>query len=111
MSSDPNSRARRNVAVLVAAQAIMGSQMPMVFVIGGLVGQQLAPNACLATLPISLIVLGSMTTAPWLSPVMQARGRQTGFAIGGIGGFCGAGLGLLAVMLGSFPILLLGGAT
>jgi hypothetical protein len=28
-------RAKRNVAVLVLAQAILGSQMPMIFVIGG----------------------------------------------------------------------------
>jgi hypothetical protein len=28
-------RARRNVAVLVAAQAILGSQMPMIFVVAG----------------------------------------------------------------------------
>ena len=31
-------RAKRNVAVLVAAQAILGAQMPMIFVIGGLAG-------------------------------------------------------------------------
>jgi hypothetical protein len=37
-------RARRNVAVLVAAQAILGSQMPMIFVIGGLAGQMIAPS-------------------------------------------------------------------
>ena len=59
-----DSRARRNVAVLVAAQAFLGSQMPMLFVIAGLAGQKLTPFACLATLPISLIVFGSMTSGP-----------------------------------------------
>ncbi|MEL6519146.1 MAG: MFS transporter, partial [Pseudomonadota bacterium] len=39
-------RAYRNVAVLVAAQALLGSQITMIFVIGGLAGQQLAPNPC-----------------------------------------------------------------
>lgn len=57
-------RARRNVAVLVAAQAFLGSQITMIFVIGGLAGQMLSPHPCLATLPISLIVAGSMATAP-----------------------------------------------
>ena len=55
-----DSRARRNVAVLVGAQAVLGAQMPMIFVVGGLAGQSLASNPCFATLPISLIVLGSM---------------------------------------------------
>jgi hypothetical protein len=59
-------RAKRNVAVLVAAQAILGAQMPMIFVIGGLAGGMLATNVCLATLPISFIVFGSMITAPCL---------------------------------------------
>ncbi|MEL6168112.1 MAG: MFS transporter [Pseudomonadota bacterium] len=98
--------ARRNVAVLIAAQAILGSQMPMLFIIGGLVGLSLAPNPCLATLPISMIVFGSMTTASWMSGVMQRRGRSTGFVIGAAGGFSGAALGALAVWHASFPLLL-----
>ena len=54
MTLDINdSLAKRNVLVLVAAQAILGAQMPMIFTIGGLAGQSLAPNACWATLPIS----------------------------------------------------------
>ncbi|MBS8271928.1 MFS transporter, partial [Halomonas litopenaei] len=65
-----DTRAKRNVAVLVLAQAILGAQLPMIFVVGGLVGGQLASNPCLATLPISVIVFGSMTTAPWISPLM-----------------------------------------
>ena len=108
MTAETDRRAYRNVAVLVAAQAVMGSQITMIFVIGGLVGQQLAPNACLATLPISMIVLGSMSTAPWLSALMQARGRRTGFFVGGIGGLAGSLLALMAVQEGSFPLLLLG---
>jgi len=100
--------ARRNLAVLVAAQAILGSQVVMIFVIGGLVGQQLAPNPCLATLPISMIVFGSMTTAPWLSGVMQSRGRRTGFLVGATGGLAGSLLAVLALVEANFWLLLLG---
>ena len=64
MDITDDSRARRNVAVLVAAQAILGAQMPMIFVVGGLAGGMLSTNPCLATLPISFIVFSSMTTAP-----------------------------------------------
>ena len=66
-----NQLAKRNVAVLICAQAILGSQMPMIFTVGGLAGQSLASNACFATLPISMIVLGSMLTASPLSNLMQ----------------------------------------
>lgn len=101
-------RAKRNVTVLAAAQAIVGAQMPMHFVMAGLIGQQLAPNACLATLPISLIVFGSMTTAPWLSPLMQKIGRRGGFIIGALGGMLGAAVGAYSLMVSSFALMLLG---
>ena len=68
--TDDHQRAKRNVVVLVLAQALLGAQMPMIFTIGGLAGQSLAANPCLATLPISMIVLGSMLTATPLSAVM-----------------------------------------
>ncbi len=101
-------KARRNVMILVVAQAILGSQMPMMFVIGGLAGGMLASNICFATLPISMIVFGSMTTAPWISPLMQKHGRQLGFYIGAIGGAIGAAIAGYGLYVGSFGLLLLG---
>ena len=103
-----DTRAKRNVAVLVTAQAFLGSQMPMYFVVGGLAGQQLSPNVCLATLPISMIVFGSMTTAPWLSTVMQRFGRRAGFVAGAFGGMTGAALCAYALTIQSFMTFLLG---
>lgn len=103
-----DTRTKRNVAVLVAAQAILGAQMPMIFVVGGLAGGMLAGNPCLATLPISLIVFGSMTTAPWISPLMQSRGRRFGFVVGAMGGALGAAISAYGLYTGSFALLLLG---
>ena len=103
-----DTRAKRNVAVLVAAQAILGAQMPMIFVVGGLAGGMLTSNPCLATLPISLIVFGSMTTAPWLSPFMQKYGRTAGFMVGALGGAAGAVISVAALWIGSFSLLLAG---
>ena len=103
-----DARARRNVAVLVAAQAVLGAQMPMNFVAGGLAGLSLAPTPLLATLPISLIVFGSMTTAPWMSPLMQRRGRRTGFVAGSLAGALGAALAVAALLSASFALLLAG---
>jgi len=101
-------RAKRNVAVLVAAQAILGAQMPMIFVIGGLAGGMLSPNPCLATLPISFIVFGSMITAPWLSPLMQRNGRWFGFFLGAASGAVGAMISAYGLYIGSFYVLLMG---
>lgn len=103
-----DTRAKRNVAVLVLAQAVLGSQMPMIFVVGGLAGQSLASNICFATLPISLIVLGSMLSATPLSWAMQRWGRRAGFVIGTAGGAVGATIGAYGLYLGSFPVYLLG---
>ena len=100
--------ARRNVAVLVIAQAILGAQMPMIFTIGGLAGGMLGGNPCFATLPISAIVFGSMTTAPWLSPLMQQRGRKFGFYIGAIAAAIGSAVSAAGLYYGSFGIFLIG---
>ena len=103
-----DSRAKRNVAVLVAAQAILGEQMPMIFVVGGLAGQSLASNICFATLPISLIVLGSMLSATPISHLMQRYGRRAGFVIGACAGAIGGTIGAYGLYTASFPIFLLG---
>jgi len=108
VEAQTDSRAMRNVVVLVIAQAALGSQMPMIFVLGGLAGQSLASNACWATLPISLIVFGSMTTAPWMSHVMHRFGRRTGFMLGTLGGALGAAIGAYALYTSSFSLFLLG---
>ncbi len=96
------------MAVLVLAQAILGAQMPMIFTIGGLAGQSLASNPCWATLPISLIVLGSMLSATPMSAIMQRFGRRVGFFTGTAGGAIGAGIGAYALTQSSFPLFLLG---
>ncbi|MEP5759722.1 MAG: MFS transporter [Litoreibacter sp.] len=108
MSHSIDSRTKKNVAVLVIAQAVLGAQLPMMFVVAGLAGNMLTPNPCLATLPISMIVFGSMTTAPWLSPLMQRRGRRFGFIVGALCGALGAAIALSGLWFSSFPIFLLG---
>ncbi len=107
-SEASQARAKRNVTVLVLAQAILGAQMPMIFTIGGLAGQSLASNPCFATLPISLIVLASMLSATPMSAIMQRWGRRAGFFVGATGGIAGGLVGALGLYLASFPIFLLG---
>ena len=103
-------RARRNLAVLVAAQVVLGSQLPVTFILGGLAGQALAPSKCLATLPITVIIVGSMLSAPMLADLMQRRGRTLGFVLGAAGGGLGSGLCAIALVKGSFGLFLAGSA-
>lgn len=103
-----DARAKRNVMVLVAAQAILGAQMPIIFTIAGLAGTTLAPNPCWATLPISLTVLGSMLSAQPLSAIMQRYGRATGFALSALMGAAGAAIGAMGLYSGSFTLFLIG---
>ena len=108
MTTLSDTRSRRNVYVLVAAQAVLGAQMPMIFTIAGLAGKQLAPNACLATLPISMMVIASMLTATPISAFMAKYGRRAGFVIGAAGGASGAAVSALGLSLASFPLFLVG---
>ncbi len=108
MTTVSDNSARRNVFVLVAAQAVLGAQMPMIFTIAGLAGKQLAPNACLATLPISALVIGSMLTATPISAFMAKYGRRAGFVVGAVGGATGAAISALGLSLASFPLFVLG---
>lgn len=105
---DDLGRARRNVAVLVAAQAILGAQMSVIFIVGGLAGQILTPHPCLATLPLSMIVLGSALTARPLARFMQNWGRRAGFLLAVLAGGAGAGLAAGALASGSFLMFLSG---
>ncbi len=99
--------AKRNILVLVAAQAVMGSQMSMIFTIAGLAGQSLAPSKCWATLPITFAVIGSMLTATPLSAVMQKYGRRAGFAIGALGGAAGGALGAYGLVTQNFAMFVI----
>lgn len=99
--------ARRNVAVLMTAQAVLGAQLPVLFILGGLAGQLLAENKALATLPLSVLVMVSMVAAPTLSLAMGRLGRRAGFLIGAASGAVGGALGALALTHGSFQLLVI----
>lgn len=105
-----DSLARRNVIILALASALLGAQMPVHFVLGGLSGQLLATDKTLATLPISATVFCSMFAAPAVALLMGRYGRRIGFMIGVVGGALGAGLNAAALWQGSFAMLLAGSA-
>lgn len=108
MSEPVSTRARRNVAVLVAAQAFLGAQLPMVIIVAGLAGQSLGPTPCLATLPITVMVAGSMLASQPLGALMQRHGRRAGFWAGTAAGGVGGALGAAGLAMHSFAVFLAG---
>ena len=103
-------RAKRNVAVLFFCQAVLGAQMPVNIILGGLSGALLADNRAWATLPISVMVLVSMFTAIPASQFMGRYGRKAGFLLGTVAGAIGATLAARALLSDSFALLLAGAA-
>ncbi|WP_243368432.1 MFS transporter [Microvirga solisilvae] len=89
--------AKRNALVLACAQALGGSSPAIVVSLGGLVGQSLAENKELATLPVSLLNLGlALGTIP-AAMLMRKAGRRVGYIVGagiGLGGGCLAAFGI-----------------
>ncbi len=103
-----DSDARHNVLILSFAGAILGSQLPVHFLLGGLAGQILAPNKSLATLPISVTILVSMFAAPTLATFMNRYGRKPGFFLGVLGGGLGAICSVYALSINSFTLFIVG---
>lgn len=97
-------RARMNVKRLAAAQALTGANAAVIFATGSIVGAQLAPSMSLATLPLSIYVLGLAAGTLPTGMISQAFGRRAAFVAGTVcGTLCGL-LAALAIYRGSFAL-------
>lgn len=96
--------ARANVRRLAAAQALTGANAAVVFATGSIVGAQLAPSISLATLPLSIYMLGLAAGTLPTGMISQAYGRRAAFIAGtACGALCGV-LAALAILQGSFAL-------
>src|SRR6195256_1680220 len=91
-------RARSNVVRLAAAQALSGANSAVIFATGSIVGATLAPDISLATVPLSMFVVGLATGTLPVGAISRAYGRRVAFIIG-------TGCGVLTGMLAAFAIL------
>ncbi|MBF9233983.1 MFS transporter [Microvirga alba] len=100
--------AKRNALVLACAQALGGASPAIVVSLGGLVGQTLATDKELATLPVSLLNLGlALGTIP-AAMLMRSAGRRAGYMVGaGIGVFGGC-IAAFGIASANFLIFCLG---
>ncbi len=80
----------RNVVVLFFGQVIFLTGTVTLVTLGGIVGSQIAPDPALATLPLSLMVVGTAAGTVPAALLMQRIGRRAAF-LGAAGlGFSGA---------------------
>lgn len=96
------SEQRGNIARLTIAQALAGANAVVVYATGSIIGNQLAPDKSLATLPITIFVIGMAACILPAGVIARRHGRRAAF-LAGTG--CGVLTGLiaaLAVMLSSF---------
>ena len=99
---DLYAHARSNVARLTIAQALSGANAVVVYATGAIVGNMLAPSQALATLPITVFVIGMAACSLPAGAIAQRYGRRAAFMIGtGCGVLVGL-LSALAVVLGLF---------
>lgn len=91
-----------NIWRLTAAQALAGANSVVVYATGSIVGNTLAPTPMLATLPISIFVVGMATCTLPMGAVARRHGRRTAFLLGTGAGVLTGLLAMLAVMIGSF---------
>lgn len=93
-----DARVRANVVRLAAAQALTGANSAVIFATGSIVGATLAPDMSLATVPLSMYVVGLAAGTLPTGAISRRFGRRWAFVIG-------TGLGALTGVIGSFAIL------
>lgn len=93
---------RGNIIRLTVAQALAGANSVVVYATGAIIGNTLAPDKALATLPISIFVVGMAACILPAGAIARRYGRRAAF-LAGTG--CGVLVGLiaaLAVVVSSF---------
>ncbi|GAA0576458.1 hypothetical protein GCM10009416_13850 [Craurococcus roseus] len=90
------------MARLAVAQALAGANSAVVYATGAIVGHTLAPSPALATLPISVFVVGMAACTLPAGAIARRHGRRAAFLAGTGRGVPAGLLAAPAVVLGSF---------
>jgi len=101
---------RRTVANLVASQALGGVGVSTGIAVIVLLAEDILGSAGLAGLPQSAQVFGSAAGAYGIAALSQRAGRRIGLAAGYATGASGAVLCVLAAVVSSFALLMIGAA-
>ena len=93
---------RNTIWRLAIAQALAGANSVVIYATGAIIGATLAPIEALATLPISIFVVGMAACILPTGRIARRYGRRASFLAGSACGVLAGLLAMLAVMLGSF---------
>jgi MFS family permease len=99
---------RRTIGTLVAAQAIAAMGSTIGIATASLLARDISGSDNQAGLAQTFQVLGAAVASFLLARLMSRRGRRIGLMTGYLLGACGAVLAVVAGVVGSMPLLLLG---
>ncbi|MFG3380327.1 MFS transporter [Streptomyces sp. NPDC047999] len=99
---------RRVRTVLTAGQILGGLGVASGIALAAVLAQEVSGTEALSGLAPTATVVGTAALSVPLAALMTARGRRAGLVLAYLIGALGAGVVVLAAVLGSFPLLLLG---
>jgi MFS family permease len=108
------SHVKKNVMLLALCQGLVTTATTTVITVSALAGALLAEDKSLATMPHSMMWIGTMATSMPAALLMRRIGRRNGFLLGALIGVVGALVGAYGLFHGSFwtfctATLILGG--
>lgn len=95
---------RFNIFLLATAQGLYLVSAVTGITFAGLVGQLLAENKLLATLPLAVLTLGTACSTMPMSMLMKRIGRRSGFLIGATSGASSSALAAYAIVQSNFVL-------
>ena len=99
---------RRVSGVLVASQILGGLGVATGVALASVLAQRISGTESLSGLAPTAMVTGTALASLPLAALMTARGRRPGLVLGYLVGALGAGVVVVAAVIGSFPLLLCG---
>jgi len=99
---------RRTLGALVAAQALGGLGLTIGIAVAAVLAEQISGSERLAGLAQTMQVLGAAVASFLLAHLMGKRGRRPGLLLGYVLGATGGALCVVAGVVDSFAVLLLG---
>jgi MFS family permease len=98
--------AKRNALVLATGQALAGANNTVIVATGSILGSMLAPDKSLATLPISVMVVGIWAGTLPLGFLAKRYGRRTAYVSGSVCGAVAGLIGYAAILQANFWLYL-----
>jgi predicted MFS family arabinose efflux permease len=89
---------------LALGQALLITGNILLISVNALIGQRLAPQAELATLPVAVQFIGLMAATLPAAQIMRLMGRKFGFSLGNVIGIGGGLLACLAIVRADFAL-------